>query len=61
MSEEEIRSKTRAAFQNYELEMNYEKTKIYAFRTPYEASWPAELAKLVPKKIVSKKQWNGLH
>jgi hypothetical protein len=54
-NEEEVRAKTRAAFQNYELEVNYEKTKSYAFRTPYDSSWPTELSQYVPRRIASKK------
>jgi hypothetical protein len=55
VTEEEVRAKSRAAFQNFELEVNYEKTKAYAFRTPYDASWPDELRRLVPRKIASEK------
>jgi hypothetical protein len=55
VNEEEVRSKTRAAFQNHELEVNYEKSKTYSFRTPYEASWPVELAQLVPAGVASKR------
>lgn len=56
MNEEEVRAKTRAAFQNYELEVNHEKTRTYAFRTPYDASWPDELIEYLPKRVSSKKE-----
>lgn len=55
INEEEVRAKTRFAFQSYELEVNYEKTRTYTFRTPYDANWTDELAQLTPRGTATKK------